>query len=55
MLESVLGKIQEGAILSKQDAITLLGVKNTSEDFYRILSFANERSKKMLLDAEYEL
>ena len=53
MLGSVLGKIQEGALLSKQDAVTLLSVKNTSEDFYRILSLANERSRKQYNNKGY--
>jgi len=53
MLDPILEKIRDGYILSKQDAIALLSVKNTSGDLYKILSFANELSRKNYSNRAY--
>jgi biotin synthase len=53
MFESVMKKIDEGAVLTKQDAITLLNIKNTSEEFYRLISKANELSRRMYNNRAY--
>jgi len=45
MFEDVLKKIDAGAVLTKQDAVILLNTKNTSEEFYKIISKANELSR----------
>jgi len=45
MFEDVMKKIEDGSALTKQDAMTLLNVKNTSEEFYKLISKANELSR----------
>jgi len=45
MFNEVLKKIEDGVALTKQDAITLLNIKNTSEEFYKVISKANELSR----------
>ena len=53
MIEHVINKIDEDAVLTKQEAVTLLNVKNTSEEFYRLISKANELSRKMYNSRAY--
>ena len=53
MFETVMKKIEEGVILTKQDAVILLNTKNTSEDFYKLISKANELSRKTYNNKAY--
>ena len=45
MFEEVIKKIDTGNALTKQDAVTLLNIKNTSEEFYKVISKANKLSR----------
>ena len=46
MFEDIKDKVNRGIALTKQEALFLLGIENTSEDFYKLLSCANELSRK---------
>jgi len=46
MLESIWDKINNNVELSKAEAITMLNINNTSDNFYRLISKANELSRK---------
>ena len=45
MLASVLSKIKNDVYLTKEDAISLLSIKNTSREFYELLATANDLSR----------
>lgn len=53
MIKEILKKVEEGIELSKEDAITLLQVDNTSTEFYQILSKANQKSREMYQNKGY--
>lgn len=46
MFNCIFQKIEDGIPLSKTDAISLLEINNKSSDFYKLLSKANEKSRK---------
>jgi len=45
--------MNKGEVLTKQDAIILLNIENTSEDFYKLISKANELSRKFYNNMAY--
>lgn len=45
MYDDIMRKIDNGSVLTKEDAIALLHIENTSDDFYRLLSKANRLSR----------
>ena len=45
MFDEIMSKVKNSAVLTKEDAIALLNVKNASEDFYKLISTANELSR----------
>jgi biotin synthase len=53
MPNSILERINKDSILTKEDAIELLRIKNTSEDFYRLLSIANELTRTQYNNKAY--
>lgn len=46
MIKNILIKARQGQDLSKEDALKLLNVKNGSEDFYELLSAANQLTRE---------
>jgi len=53
MFGHIMKKIDEGAVLTRQDAVALLEVENTSENFYELISKANELSRRMYKNRAY--
>ena len=53
MNENIMRKIDAGVALTKQDAMILLNIKNTSEKFYELISKANELSRTMYNNRAY--
>lgn len=45
-LETIFSKVDRQEELTKEDALTLLEIDDYSSDFYRLLSKANELSRK---------
>lgn len=46
ILETIFSKVDRQEELTKEDALTLLEIDDYSSDFYRLLSKANELSRK---------
>lgn len=46
MVDNILKKIDTGYVLSKLDAVSLLEIDNKSEEFYKLISKANELTRK---------
>lgn len=46
MIDRILQKATDGSPLSKDDAVALLNIKNTSADFYKLIAKSNELSRK---------
>lgn len=53
MLENIWDKINNNVNLTKEDAIELLTINNVSNDFYRLISKANELSRKQYKNKGY--
>lgn len=53
MLNKIWDKIDEGAALSKEESVALLNIGNTSNDFYKLISKANELSRKQYQNKGY--
>jgi len=53
MFDNIFSKVEKEISLTKQDAVALLNIKNTSADFYKILSIANELSRKQYNNRGY--
>ncbi|MCL2774963.1 MAG: radical SAM protein [Oscillospiraceae bacterium] len=53
MQKDIWDKINNRIDLSKEDAVELLNINNTSDDFYMLLSKANELSRKMYNNRAY--
>lgn len=53
MLENIWDKIDNGVTLSKEDAIELLNINNASNDFYKLISKANELSRNQYQNKGY--
>jgi biotin synthase len=45
MIGNILSKVRNGIDLTKKDAIALLNIKTTSQEFYELLAVANELSR----------
>lgn len=45
-MKKIFEKIDAGELLTKEEAIQLLNISPSSEDFYKLLSKANELSRK---------
>lgn len=45
MLETILKKAESGDVLTKDDALKLLAIKNGTEEYYRLLGIANRDSR----------
>ncbi len=41
-IDKVLDSVREGNLLNKQEAVLLLNIKNGTDDFYKLISLANE-------------
>ena len=53
MLNNIWDKIDAGTALSKEEAVALLNISNTSNDFYKLISKANELSRKQYQNKGY--
>ena len=53
MLENIWQKIDDNMQLSKKDAVALLNIGNKSGDFYKLISRANELSRKQYQNKGY--
>jgi len=53
MFAEIMARINEGAVLSKQDAVELLRIRNTSEEFYQLLAMANKLSREQYRSKAY--
>ena len=39
-IDGILNSVRDGKLLDKQEAVSLLNVDNTSDDFYKLISLA---------------
>jgi biotin synthase len=46
VVNQILESVRDGNVLNKKDAIALLNIKNNSDDFYKLLSLANEMTRR---------
>ncbi len=44
-IDKILDSARNGKFLGKEEAVTLLNIKNNSNDFYRLISFANDMTR----------
>lgn len=44
-VDKILDNARKGKLLNKQDALVLLNIPNNSNDFYKLISFANEMTR----------
>jgi len=44
-IDGILNSVRDGKLLDKQEAVSLLNVDNTSDDFYKLISLANEMTR----------
>lgn len=53
MVDHILKKVDMGYVLSKLDAVSLLEIDNKSEEFYKLISKANELTRKVFDNKGY--
>lgn len=53
MIDAILNKVDGGTPLSKEDAVALLSLDSKSPDFYKLISKANESSRKQYKNKGY--
>ena len=44
-IDGILNSVREGKLLDRQEAVSLLNINNISDDFYKLISLANEMTR----------